>query len=185
MSLSVEEARLVANGLGNPVSSLLPPLMLSGSLLLAIILYFLAGPSVIGAVVVSILLVFAIIGGLLELYYLVLAEYAFRFTMGRGFGLINFIFILVALGLYYSLIGVVIISYRLKSYSLIVNCQCRWGIIEHILSLGLLLSRSQYCVAICLRERVEESLMKTETLSIEAGATLSNSESSYNSRCYS
>jgi len=151
LSCSVETRRRLSELLGGPYR--LAPLLMSFGLLASIALSL--GPKgfVFDLAFLTVLAA-AMVGGLLELYYLTLLGWASRVSRGSSPGFLDILYALALIGLYYTLIGIALISWRLNEASREFNCACASNTIAALATAGLYLAVSQTCVSLCVSERL-------------------------------
>jgi len=151
LSCSVETRRRLSELLGGPYS--LAPLLMSFGLLASIA--FSLGPrGFVFDLAFLTVLAAAMVGGLLELYYLTLLGWASRVFRGSCLGFLDILYALALIGLYYTLVGVALISWRLNEASREFNCTCASNTIAALATAGLYLAVSQTCVSLCVSERL-------------------------------
>jgi len=155
LSCSAETRRRLSELLGGPYR--LAPLLMSFGLLASIALSL--GPKgfVFDLAFLTVLAA-AMVGGLLELYYLTLLGWASRVSRGSCPGFLDalyaLLYALVLIGLYYTLVGIALISWRLNEASREFNCACASNTIAALATAGLYLAVSQTCVSLCVSERL-------------------------------
>ncbi|MCX8165798.1 MAG: hypothetical protein N3D79_04350 [Acidilobaceae archaeon] len=154
---SSERALRVAESLGGGTLSLLGPLLLSGSALLALASTLLGSPS---PVFLTALVSLAFLGGTLELYHLLLLVHAEAVVKRGPPAIASLLYALLSLSLYYFLIGIALISWRHDRLAAELGCERGHGLLVDVLTLGLSLSRKQQHLAVCIKERL--SSMKGE-----------------------
>jgi hypothetical protein len=98
----------------------------------------------------------------MELYYMILLSWASNITRGGGPSFKDILYALTSIGLYYTLIGIAMLSLKVNSYSKTLSCNCNSNTLYSLITLGVHLARSQACLSTCASSRVEELLVKAE-----------------------
>jgi hypothetical protein len=159
MEGDVEVYRRLSRALRGPYS--LAPILMTGGLLLALTLTLGPKSPVADAGLVTALMV-AMLGGLMEFYYMILLNWASNATRGGGLSLREVVYALASIGLYYTLIGIAMLSMKVNEYSRTLACNCNSSVPYSIITLGVHLARSQTCLSACASTRMEELLLKTQ-----------------------
>jgi len=135
------------------------PILMTGGIVLSAATAL--GPrSLLAEMTLMTALFMAILGGLMELYYMILLSWASNITRGGGPSFKDILYALTSIGLYYTLIGIVMLSLKVNSYSKTLSCNCNSNTLYSLITLGVHLARSQACLSICASSRVEELLVK-------------------------
>jgi len=145
--------------------SLAPLLMTSGLLISAILT--LGSPSLLAEILLITALCVAILGGLAELYYMILLSWASNAIRGGGPSFKDILYALISIGFYYTLIGIVMLSRMVNSYSKTLSCNCSSNTLYSLITLGVYLSKSQRCLSLCASVKMEELASIQEEVTIE------------------
>lgn len=144
----------------------LAPLLMTSGLLVSVALTTISR-SILADMVFLTALTIALIGGLMELYYLLLVTWASKATRGLGIGFTDILLSLIPIGLYYTLLGIAMISWRLNEHSKTLGCTCSSNTLYAIVTLGLYLAISQNCLSQCASSKLKEMI------TVEASTSMS------------
>lgn len=148
-----EVYRKLSTALRGPYS--LAPLLMTGGAVISAIATL--GPrSLLADTVLMTALFIAILGGLMELYYMILLSWASNTTKGGGPSFKDILYALASIGLYYTLIGIAMLSLKVNGYSKNLGCNCSSNTLYSLITLGVHLARSQACLSTCASSKVEE-----------------------------
>ncbi len=154
---SVEVYSKLSRALREPYS--LAPILMTGGLIISIALTLTPRNIVSDLGLVTAILI-AILGGLLELYYMILVSWVLNVSKGGGPSFKDILYALISIGLYYTLIGIAMLSLKVNEYSRNLACNCNSNILYPILTLGVHLAKSQTCLSTCASIRIEELVCK-------------------------
>ncbi|MEB3779026.1 MAG: hypothetical protein GSR85_02170 [Desulfurococcales archaeon] len=151
----MEETREKVADILESINFSYPPLVLGASFFIAVASLAI-GPSFEGAVLAAFAVGLAFIGGVMEIYYLVLLRYArdmARGSLGSLYGKVAIAAVLT--GLYYTLVGIILLARESKSVLEYVKgtpiedtvCKRYYRPVLSVLTVGLALSLLQECTS--------------------------------------